>query len=337
MNNSEIVFRLRKKIFDEWRYRRLSWRDVKANYGFSKAWFYKYLKRYLDHGDDGLRDRPRKIVERRHELSWNEKIAVMDYIYDYPTHGPDRIRREMSLSKCTKTVWNYLLEEDLNTRRKRRLWAEAQGKSVLTEREKLCNASRLKGNHVDSKHPGELVSLDSFTVSVKSVGRIWQFTACDTYSSYGWAKVYIERTSDNAVDFLCNHILKNVPDLKIKRVLTDRGSEFYNWRCKPKVHHFTDQLNKLGVKHSLTKKAHPWTNGYAERLNQTIWQEFYLCRLTKEFSSIEELQKELDKFMTEYNFKRMHSGYKLKAGGFKFPGHAFYDIREKENLIVLKC
>ena len=157
---------------------------------------------------------PCKIVERRHELSWNEKIAVMDYIYDYPTHGPVRIRREMSLSKCTKTVWNYLVKENLNTRRKRRLWAESQGKSVLTEREKLCNASRLKGNHVDSKHPGELISLDSFTVSVKSVGRIWQFTACDTYSSYGWAKVYIERTSDNAVDFLCNHILNNVPDFK---------------------------------------------------------------------------------------------------------------------------
>lgn len=137
------------------------------------------------------------------------------------------------------------------------------------------------------------------------------------------------------MDFLCNHILKNVPDSKIKRVLTDRGSEFYNWKCKPKIHHFADQLNKLGIKHTLTKKAHPWTNGYAERLNQTIWQEFYLCRLTKEFSSMEELQKELDKFMTEYNFKRMHTGYKLKAEGYQFPGYAFFDIRKHRRKVEM--
>jgi hypothetical protein len=98
----------------------------------------------------------------------------------------------------------------------------------------------------------------------------------------------------------------NCPEGKIQRILTDR-------------------------------EQHPWTNGYAERLNHTIWQEFYLCRLSKEFTSIEELQKELNKFMAEYNFKRMHSGYKLKAGGFKFPGHAFYDIRERDKMIEVPC
>ncbi|MCX5679358.1 MAG: integrase core domain-containing protein, partial [Candidatus Omnitrophica bacterium] len=99
---------------------------------------------------------------------------------------------------------------------------------------------------------------------------------------------------------------------------------------------FTDQLNKHGIVHSLTKVQHPWTNGYAERLNQTIWQEFYLCRLFRPFTSLEELNNELQNFMRDYNFNRMHTGYKLKAGGYQFPGHAFFDIRERANMIEVK-
>ena len=325
---------MRKRIFDDWRLRRFDWREVKYKYGFSKAWFYKYLKRYLGHGDEGLRDKPRRVVERSHELTWSEKLAIMNYIYDRPTHGPDRIRREMKLSKCTKTIWNYLLEENLNTRRKRRLWAESQGKSVLTTKEK--QHMQAKFNHVEAKEPGELVGMDTFVVSVRGLGKLCQYTACDNYSSYGWAKVYTQRTADNAVDFFVNHMFNNTAPFKIKRVLTDQGIEFYSARHKNNYSYFRRILNRCGVEHTVTKRAHPWTNGYAERLNQTIWQEFYLCLLPKPYTTLEQLNEDLQKFMVEYNFKRRHTGYKLKAGGLEFPGHAFFDIREKSNIIEIK-
>jgi len=334
MGDNEIVFRIRKKVFDDWKYRRLTWQEVKAKYGFSKAWFYKWLERFLAHGDEGLRDLKRKVSPLPEELSWQERMTILDYIYDNPTHGPDRIRRETKSTRCTKTIWNYLMKENLNTRRKRRLWAQAQGKNVLTEKEKLMIEA--KGNHVESHKAGELVSLDTFTASVAGLGKIWQYTACDTYSSYGWAKLYRDKTADNSVDFVFNSMVKNCPESKIERILTDRGVEFYCARHEGVDGHFTVAINWGGIKHTVTKVRHPWTNGYAERLNQTIWQEFYLCRLTRIFNSIEELQVELDKFMVEYNFKRMHTGYKLKAGGFKFPGHAFYDIRERDKMIEVR-
>ena len=138
------------------------------------------------------------------------------------------------------------------------------------------------------------------------------------------------------MDFFINHILNNTPRFKIKRVLTDRGAEFHNWQAKLILPNFTYQLNKHGITHSLTKVQHPWTNGYAERLNQTIWQEFYLCRLSTPFTSLEELNDELQRFMRDYNFKRIHSGYKLVEAGYKFPGHAFFDIREKDKIIEIK-
>jgi transposase InsO family protein len=335
MTDKEIVFNIRKRVFEDWRSRRLTWQEVKDKYGFSKAWFYKFRARFVRYGDEGLRDRNPRPVDRSHEMDWSEKVLIMGYICDHPTHGPDRIRREMHIPHCTKTIWNYLVSESLNTRRKRRLWAESQGKPTLTDKEKRYMAS--KHAHIQSSAAGELISMDSFTASIKSLGRVWQFTACDTYSSYGWAKVYAEKTSDNAVDFFINHILKNTPEFKIKRVLTDRGAEFHNWQASLILPHFTYRLNKLGIIHSLTKVQHPWTNGYAERLNQTIWQEFYLCRLSKPLASLDELNDELQCFMRDYNFKRMHSGYKLKAGGFKYPGHAFYDIRERDKVVEVPC
>ncbi len=334
---ADFAFKMRSMMFREWLSGRRSVTDICKEYRLSRKCFYKFRKRFERSGFEGLRDKIRRPPVMPHALSLEKKLAIMDCIYDTPVRGPRHIAmvlRQKGICMSEGAIWNFLAQEGLNTRRRRRRWAESQGKPTLTEKEKLCIAARR--GHIQSSSAGELISVDSFTASVKSLGRVWQFTACDTYSSYGWAKVYREKTSDNAVDFFINHILKNTPQFKIKRVLTDRGTEFYNWHQNLLVpHYFTYQLNKLGVIHSLTKVQHPWTNGYVERLNQTIWQEFYLSRLSKPFTSLDELNDELQRFMRDYNFKRIHSGYKLKAGGFRFPAHAFFDIHERARTVEI--
>ena len=118
--------------------------------------------------------------------------------------------------------------------------------------------------------------------------------------------------------------------------LTDQGTEFYNFKNKENDSPFTNALRAHGIVHTVTKVAHPWTNGYVERLNQTIWQEFYLCRLERPYASIEALNKDLDAFIRYYNFNRKHTGYKLKEGGFEYPAHAFFDVREANKTIEIK-
>ena len=334
MRDKDRVFELRKNMIEDWRYRGMGWRDIAYKYRVSKEWFYKLRKRFLEKGYEGLRDKVRDNSNRPHRINWEQRLKILSYIYDNPTHGPERIGRELVPRICNATVWNALKREDLNTRRKRRLWAEHQGKPVLTQKEKLCIAA--KDRHIESYRPGELVSIDTFTASVKGLGKIWQYTACDTYSSYGWARVYYGKTSDNAVDFFMTHIRGSVPTRKIERVLTDQGTEFYNIKRTGRDSPFTNALKANGIKHTVTKVAHPWTNGYVERLNQTIWQEFYLCRLERPFASLEALNEELYAFMRYYNFNRRHSGYKLKEAGFEYPAHAFFDVREGRNIIEIK-
>ena len=335
MTDRDRVFIMRKNLIDDWRYRGKTWQDITYKYSVSKRWFYKLRKRFLLEGYDGLKDRVRNNSNRPNGVNWEQRLKILDYVYYNPTHGPARIAYENpSIGVCPTAVWNTLKKEGLNTRMKRRMWAEHQGRPTLTKKEHQILLA--KNRHVESHSAGELVSVDTFTASVKGLGRIWQYTACDTYSSYGLAKIYREKTAQNSIDFVINHVVKRSPPEKIRRVLTDQGCEFYNARFKESESIFTRALRLHSIRHSVTKVAHPWTNGYAERLNQTIWQEFYLCRLDKPYISLEEFNKELDDFMRYYNFNRRHSGYKLAQGGYKFPGHAFFDTREREHVVELK-
>lgn len=334
MRDRERVFELRKNLIDDWKYRGLPWREICYKYRVSKRWFYKLRMRFMLEGYEGLRDRVRKNDNRPHAIGWEQRLRILSYVYYNPTHGPQWIATDPSIGVSRSAIWNFLKKEGLNTRMKRRLWAEAQGRPVLTKKEHSLITA--KHRHVESHSPGELVSVDTFTASVAKLGKIWQYTACDTYSSFGWAKVYLEKTVDSSIDFIINHVVISSNSGKIRRVLTDQGTEFYNARFKETESFFTTALRSHSIRHSVTKVAHPWTNGYAERLNQTIWQEFYLGRLDKLYTSIEELNKDLGIFMRYYNFHRAHSGYKLKEGGFKRPGHAFFDTRESEKVIELK-
>lgn len=63
------------------------------------------------------------------------------------------------------------------------------------------------------------------------------------------------------------------------------------------------------IDHTRTKAKSPQTNGICEQFHQTIQNEFYATAFRKKiYSSIEELQEDAEKWITEYNEKRPPSG-----------------------------
>jgi len=68
--------------------------------------------------------------------------------------------------------------------------------------------------------------MDVFYVgTIKGVGRIYQFTAIETYSSYAWAKLSTDKSAVSACNFLM-HVVNNRQEIPISSVLTDNVTEF---------------------------------------------------------------------------------------------------------------
>ena len=63
------------------------------------------------------------------------------------------------------------------------------------------------------------------------------------------------------------------------------------------------------VDHTKTKAASPQTNGICERFHKTILEEFYQIIFRKKlYTTMEELQKDLDIWIESYNNNRTHQG-----------------------------
>lgn len=162
---------------------------------------------------------------------------------------------------------------------------------------------------IETAHSGYLGSQDTFYVgNLKGVGRIYQQTFIDTYSKIVHCKLYTTKTPITCADLLNDRVLPfyQSQDLPMLRILTDRGTEY----CGKVEHHdYELYLAVNDIDHTKTKAASPQTNGVCERFHKTILQEFYQITFRKKlYSSLEELQIDLDEWLKFYNTERTHQG-----------------------------
>ena len=143
---------------------------------------------------------------------------------------------------------------------------------------------------------------------IKGVGHIYQQTVINTYSKIGFAKLYDRKNALVAADMLNDRVIPFFEqyDLKLMRMLTDRGTEY----CENRENHeYELYLAVEDIDHSKIKAKNPQTNGICERFNRTVQNEFYAIASRKKiYATIEQLQNDLDTWMNSYNTERTHSG-----------------------------
>lgn len=287
--------------------------------GYSRDSFYRFQTLYENGGEEALHEISRKKP--------NEKNRVPDYIEEAiialaianPALGQQRAANELqktgiiASASGIRSVW---LRHDLETFKKRLKALEARSleEGILLTEEQLQALEKAKSEEeahgeIETKHPGYLGSQDTYYVgNMKGVGRIYQQTFIDTYSRVAFAKLYTEKTAMAAAHALNERVIPwfEAQQVSLLRLLTDRGTEYCG---KIDNHAFQLYLAIENIDHSKTKARSPQTNGVCERFHRTMKQEFYDIAFRKKiYSSIEELQTDVDEWLRKYNEFRPHSG-----------------------------
>jgi len=311
MTSDELVYLHRLDIFKDFLEHKLSVVELCRKHKRSRTWFYRWLPRYKTYGEEGLRNIERSTPAMPNQTPLELETAICDFVVRFPAYGPQRIADELTQAGTKvkrSAVYNVLKRRDLNTRKKRMEYVRIKNGVVATASDLDRDRDLAKHRSLNTRYPGHIVEIDTFYVgTLKGVGRIYQFTAIDTFSSYGWAELYTDKSATSACDFL-THLHENRRNISLHAVLTDNGKEFTtHWESKN--HDFEHLLKDLEIQHRLTKVRHPWTNGACERLNRTILEEFHQVAFrSKIYSSVEVLNQDLQEFLAFYNTRRTHRG-----------------------------
>ncbi len=307
--------------------------------GFSRDTFYRYQNAKEEGGVEALFEANRRKPNVRNRVEQHIEDAVCKMALDQPAFGQTRVSNELRKEGLfispagVRCVW---IRHDLESFKKRLKALEAKGaeEGILLTEAQLAALEKKKEDdivhgEIETHHPGYLGSQDTFYVgTLKGVGRIYQQTFVDTYSKWAAAKLYTTKTPITGADLLNDKVLPAFAEqgMSVIRILTDRGTEYCG---KPETHDYQLYLALNDIEHTKTKAFHPQTNGICERFHKTILDEFYRVTFRRKlYTTLEELQADLDGWIHYYNHDRTHQG-KVCCG--RTPMQTMMDGKEAYN------
>jgi transposase InsO family protein len=301
--------------------------------GLSRETFYRYQRAVNEGGVQALLEKSRRQPNIKNRVDEEIEKAVLEIAIEFPAFGQLRASNELRKKGIfispsgVRSIW---LRNKLASMKQRLIALEKKSADeglVLTESQLVALEKKKDDDLVDGEietfHPGYLGSQDTFYVgTLKGVGRIYQQTFVDTYSKIAICKLYTTKTPITAADVMNDRILPFFEEhgMGILRMLTDRGTEYCG---KAEQHDYQLYLAINEIEHTKTKARSPKTNGICERFHRTVLDEFYKITFRKKiYSSLDELQKDLDDWLNYYNNDRTHQG-KMCCG--RTPMQTFLD------------
>lgn len=277
-------------------------------YEISRTTGYKYLRRFIKQGEEGLKDMPRVPKTIRNKVGEDIKELILDFKRTHLYLGAQKIlgilkNRCPAMKFPARSTVDIMFKKE-GMLKKRKPHGKAKPTKIRTEP---------TGPNVvwAADFKGEFRTKD---------GRLcYPFTFMDTYNRYLFSCLACSSISGEAVRKEMERVFKihGLPQV----ILTDNGAPFASTGIEG-YSKLSVWLNKLGIKTERIDSGEPQQNGRLERLHKTLKE--YLEYNTLE--NVYEQQAAFDYFIEEYDNERPHESLENKPpatlyvkSGIKFP------------------
>jgi len=144
------------------------------------------------------------------------------------------------------------------------------------------------------------VEIDSITIWIAN-RRYYFITAIDIVTRVAWCKLVkslcAQNSQEAAIEFLVSY------QIKVTDIQTDNGHEFLG--------EFDQYLQQNNINHHFIYPRSPRINGYIERFNRTIQDEFLTRSDDLFIGDLVQFEERLNHYLFWYNTKRPHQSLKL--------------------------
>lgn len=278
---------------------------VAAEMGVSRTTAWRWWRRFLAEGRDGLVDRPSVAGThpRRTSPCVEARVRIARMLW---RRGPVPIAHRLGLP--ASTVGRILARHRVPRLRE----CDPLTGAVI-------RASRRSANRYEHDQPGSLLHID-----VKKLGRIpdgggWKahgrgtrpadkrgvgydfvHTAIDDHSRLAYAEIHTDEKGTTCAAFLTRAVaFYTAHGITVQRVISDNAKNYRHSRA------FHAATVDLGIRATFIRPHCPWTNGKVERLNRTLTAEWAYSRV---FTCNSERAALLPIWLEYYNLKRPHLG-----------------------------
>ena len=288
--NARLTFYSREALAKKVMVEKVTLNAAAAAFSVSARTARKWVRRYREHGRDGLRDhssRPSRSPRRT-------RPAVADQVLMLRRQRWTGVRIAQHLGLSRATVSRILRRHKLSRMR------DLQPAPPVVRYE--------------HPHPGDLLHLDTKKLAriVKpghgitgdprdeTRGAGWEIlhVAIDDHSRISFTHMHPDERAQSTVAFLYAAVAYYRRfGITIRRVLTDNAPCYYSRL-------FARACRQLGLRHLRTRPYTPRTNGKAERFIQTALREWAYARL---YQNSAQRTAELDLWTHQYNWHRPHA------------------------------
>ena len=287
-----VVFR--KRVLDH--YYKYGYRSALHAFGVGKSTLYDWKKVYEESGHDSFSLVP-KPTRPHHTRTMTTSPILVEFIR--------QMRREygnIGRGKIKYFLDEYARQEAVNSYGTTKIGLIIKRKGLFFKKPKKYQKKKILSSRV-KRSPKETVPgyIEMDTVHLWVLGKRHYFvTAMDIVTKFAW--VCLAKSPSSKAATLAFQEFESQYIHKVRVVQTDNGSEFLG--------EFHNHLEEENVKHEFIYPRSPKVNGYIERFNRTLKEEFL---------NIHELDIEEDKFdqkltqyLTWYNTKRPHQALNME-------------------------